>query len=287
MKVTGTGLLKPGDMAGHTTVCTEFNFFESMNQGRRLSTRMNSDQGQMVYGIRPVMEAIEAGKEIEKIYIGRTAKGELMQELKKLLQDRSIVWQEVPREKLDRISRSNHQDVICFISPVHYYSLSQIIPSIFEKGETPLVLILDRITDVRNFGAIARTAECAGVHAMVIPAKGSAQVSADAIRTSAGALSRIPVCREPGLKNTIRFLQESGLKVVAASEKGKDLVYKSDLSGPLAIVMGSEEDGVSDDIIRTCDELLRIPLQGAVSSLNVSVACGVITFEAIRQRMQG
>jgi len=248
---------------------------------------MHNDQGQMVYGIRPVMEAIEAGKEVEKIYIGRTAKGELMQELKKLLQDRSIVWQEVPREKLDRISRSNHQDVICFISPVHYYSLSQIIPSIFEKGETPLVLILDRITDVRNFGAIARTAECAGVHAMVIPAKGSAQVSADAIRTSAGALSRIPVCREPGLKNIIRFLQESGLKVVAASEKGKDLVYRSDLSGPLAIVMGSEEDGVSDDIIRTCDELLRIPLQGSVSSLNVSVACGVITFEAIRQRMQG
>ncbi len=257
-----------------------------MNQGRKPIAKIPHDHGQLVYGIRPVMEAIQAGKEVEKIFIGRTAKGELIQELKKLLQDRSILWQEVPKEKLDRISRNNHQDVICFISPVHYYSLAQIIPSIFEKGETPLVLLLDRITDVRNFGAIARTAECAGVHAIVIPFKGSAQVTADAIRTSAGALNRIPVCRETLMKNTVRFLQESGLKVVAASEKGKEHVYNSDLSGPLAIVMGSEEDGVSDDIIRTCDELLRIPLHGSLSSLNVSVACGVITFEAIRQRMK-
>ncbi|TAH43331.1 MAG: 23S rRNA (guanosine(2251)-2'-O)-methyltransferase RlmB [Bacteroidetes bacterium] len=240
----------------------------------------------MIYGLRPVMEALEAGKEIEKIYLGRTARGELMQELKTMLKEREIVWQEVPNERLDKFTRNNHQEVVCFISPVHYFSLSQLVPSIFEKGETPLLLILDRVTDVRNFGAIARTAECAGIHAIVIPNKGAAQVTADAIRTSAGALSRIPVCREVALRNTIKYLQESGIKVVAATEKGRDYHFQADFTGPLAIVMGSEEDGVSDDIIRTCDEILRIPLLGSVSSLNVSVACGVMIYEAVRQRMQ-
>lgn len=248
--------------------------------------RESREEGQMIYGLRPVMEALEAGKEIEKIYLGRTAKGELMQVLKKTLKEREIVWQEVPTERLDKFTRNNHQEVVCFISPVHYHSLAQLVPTIFEKGETPLILILDRITDVRNFGAIARTAECAGVHALVIPVKGAAQVSADAIRTSAGALSRIPVCRETALRNTIKYLQESGFKVVAATEKGSDYLYKADMTGPLAIVMGSEEDGVSDDIIRTCDEILRIPILGSVTSLNVSVASGVMIYEAIRQRMQ-
>lgn len=248
--------------------------------------RDSREAGQMIYGLRPVMEALEAGKEIEKIYLGRTAKGELMSALKKELKEREIVWQEVPNERLDKFTRNNHQEVVCFISPVHYHSISQLIPSIFERGETPLILILDRITDVRNFGAIARTAECAGIHAIVIPAKGAAQVSADAIRTSAGALSKIPVCREPHLRTTIKFLQESGIKVIAATEKGSDYLYQSDMSGPLAIVMGSEEDGVSDDIIRTCDEILRIPIIGSITSLNVSVACGVMIYEAVRQRMK-
>lgn len=248
--------------------------------------RESKEEGQMIYGLRPVMEALEAGKEIEKIYLGRAARGELMQDLKKMLKEREIVWQEVPNERLDKFTRNNHQEVVCFISPVHYFSLSQLVPSIFEKGQTPLLLILDRVTDVRNFGAIARTAECAGIHAIVIPSKGAAQVSADAIRTSAGALSRIPVCRELSLRNTIKYLQESGIKVVAATEKGSDFYSLADMSGPLAIVMGSEEDGVSDDIIRTCDEILRIPILGSVSSLNVSVACGVMIYEAVRQRMK-
>ena len=248
--------------------------------------RDSREAGQMIYGLRPVMEALEAGKEIEKIYLGRTAKGELMSALKQTLKEMEIVWQEVPNERLDKFTRNNHQDVVCFISPVHYHSLSQLVPGIFEKGETPLILILDRITDVRNFGAIARTAECAGVHAIVIPSKGAAMVSADAIRTSAGALSKIPVCREPGLRTTIKYLQESGIKVVAATEKATDFYSSADLSGPLAIVMGSEEDGISDDIIRTSDEILRIPILGTVSSLNVSVSCGVIIYEDIRQRMK-
>ncbi len=244
------------------------------------------EEGQMIYGIRPVIEALEAGKEIEKIFIGRAARGELMIALRKMLKDRDILWQEVPNEKLDKFTRNNHQEVVCFISPVHYYSLSQMIPSLFEKGLTPLILFLDRITDVRNFGAIARTAECAGVHAIVIPSKGAAQVSADAIRTSAGALSRIPVCRENNVRAALKYVQESGIKIVAATEKASDYHFQSDLTGPLAIVMGSEEDGVSDDIIRSCDELLRIPMLGSVSSLNVSVACGVMIYEAVRQRLQ-
>jgi 23S rRNA (guanosine2251-2'-O)-methyltransferase len=244
----------------------------------------SSVDSQLVYGIRPVIEAVNAGKEIDRIYITRNAKGELMTELKDLLTERNIPWQEVPIEKIHRITRNNHQDVVCYISPVAYASIENVLPSIFESGETPLLLILDRITDVRNFGAIARTAECAGVHSIIIPFRGAAQVTADALKTSAGALSRITVCRENNLRHTIQYLHQSGLKVVAATEKGEGLYFKSDLTGPVAIVMGSEEDGVSNEILRQADELLKIPLMGKISSLNVSVASGILLFEAIRQR---
>lgn len=207
-----------------------------------------------------------------------------MTELKKLLTDREIPWQEVPIEKIHRITRNNHQDVVCFISPVSYASLSNIIPGIFEKGETPFILILDRITDVRNFGAIARSAECAGVHAIVIPYRGAAQITADAIKTSAGALNSIPVCRENNFRDTFAFLRQSGLRLIATTEKGKQNYYNADLKGPLAIIMGSEEDGVSEDVLRTADDLVMVPLLGKISSLNVSVASGIILYEVIRQR---
>ena len=239
---------------------------------------------QLVYGIRPVIEAIQAGKEIDRIFITRNSKGELMTELKNLLTEKNIPWQEVPIEKIHRITRNNHQDVVCFISSISYASVANVLPGIFERGETPFILILDRITDVRNFGAIARTAECSGVHTIVIPYRGAAQVTADAIKTSAGALNRIPVCRENNLRETCDYLRQSGLRIIAASEKGKELYYHSDLSGPIAIVMGSEENGISNDIIRTADELVKIPLFGSISSLNVSVATGVLLYEAIRQR---
>ena len=251
---------------------------------RSAGREKSSDDSQLVYGLRAVIEAIHAGKEIDRIYITRNSKSDLMTELKDLLKEKEIQWQEVPIEKIHRITRNNHQDVVCYISPVAYASIENMLPSIFESGETPLVLILDRITDVRNFGAIARTAECAGVHCIIIPFRGAAQVTADAIKTSAGALSRIPICRENSLRDTMQFLRNSGLKIVAATEKGNDLYFKSDLSGPLAIVMGSEEDGVSSDIIRQADELLKIPILGKISSLNVSVASGVLLYEAIRQR---
>jgi 23S rRNA (guanosine2251-2'-O)-methyltransferase len=245
-----------------------------------------SNSNNFIYGIRPVMEAIHAGKEIEKIYITRGARGDLMQELKQLMREKNILYTEVPVEKLNRLTRKNHQDVVCFISSVTYQSIEDIIPFVFEKGETPLILILDRITDVRNFGAIARTAECAGVHAIVIPAKGAAQINSDAVKTSAGALNSIPVCREKNLRNTIDFLKGSGLQIIAATEKTSDLVYAVDYTSPSAVIMGSEEDGISSDLLKLADKKIKIPLFGTIESLNVSVACGVVLFEAIRQRQK-
>jgi 23S rRNA (guanosine2251-2'-O)-methyltransferase len=238
----------------------------------------------MIYGIRPVMEAIEAGKEIERIFIHRQAKGEQMQALKKMLQAQGIAYQEVPVEKLNRLTRKNHQDVICFISAIAYAPIEEIVQAVFNRGNIPLILLLDRITDVRNFGAIARTAECAGVHGIVIPEQGAAQVSADAIKTSAGALNIIPVCRVRNLRQTVSFLKESGLKIFAATEKGSKLTYEADYTSPAAIIMGSEETGVSNDLLNLADEKIKIPLMGSIASLNVSVACGMVLHEVMRQR---
>ncbi len=244
----------------------------------------NNDDEQMIYGIRPVMEAIRAGKEIERVLISRGARSELMLDLKQLLRENKIVYTEVPAEKLNRLTRKNHQDVICFVSSVIYQQIENIIPLVFEKGETPLILILDRITDVRNFGAIARTAECSGVHAIVIPSKGTAQINADAVKTSAGALNSIPVCREGNLRSAIDYLRQSGLQIVAATEKTSQLHYSVDYTSPCAIILGSEEDGISSDLLKLADQKIKIPLLGEIESLNVSVACGVILYEAIRQR---
>jgi 23S rRNA (guanosine2251-2'-O)-methyltransferase len=245
-----------------------------------------SDDGLMIYGIRPVMEAIEAGKEIERIFIHRQAKGEAMQELKRILKDRNLSWQEVPIDKLNRLTRKNHQDVVCFISSITYSSIEEIIQSVFDSGKTPLILLLDRITDVRNFGAIARTAECSGVDAIVIPTHGAAQVTGDAIKTSAGALNIIPVCRVKNLRQTVSYLKDSGLKIFAASEKGNKLTFETDYTSPSAIIMGSEETGVANDLLALADEKIKIPLMGSIASLNVSVACGMILHEVTRQRMR-
>lgn len=253
------------------------------NSGRGADHR---EDEQMIYGIHPVAEALRAGKEMDRVFIHRGARGEGIQLLKKELKDNGIVWQDVPLEKLNRFTRKNHQDIVAFISPIAYQPLEEVVPALFERGVTPLLLVLDRITDVRNFGAIARTAECAGVHAIVIPQRGAASVTSDAIRTSAGALSRIPVCRVRELKQAALYLQESGIVLAAATEKATDHYFDADLSIPLGIVMGSEEDGISNDMIRTCDRLLRIPMLGSVGSLNVSVAAGILLFEAVRQRLK-
>jgi 23S rRNA (guanosine2251-2'-O)-methyltransferase len=239
----------------------------------------------MVFGIRAVIETIRAGKEIDKLMVQRElGTAGTLAELLQAAHEHRVPVQRVPKERLDRVTRKNHQGVVAFVSAVNYVQLHNVISDAYEQGQTPLILILDRITDVRNFGAIARTAECAGVHALVIPAKGAAQINADAVKTSSGALNFIPVCREENLARTITFLQESGLRVVACTEKADQTLYETDLSVPTAIVMGSEEDGVSNDIIRRADEMVRIPQAGRIESLNVSVAAGVIIYEAVRQR---
>lgn len=238
----------------------------------------------MIFGIRAVIEALEAGKDIDKVMVKRELSGELFMELQEQLRRFDIPMQRVPVERIDRITRKNHQGVIAFTSAVTYQKLEDIVPLLYEEGKTPLLLILDGITDVRNFGAIARTCEVAGVNAIVIPSRGSVTVNADAIKTSAGALHSIPVCRENSLKEAIVFLKNSGVKVVAATEKAASYYTESDFSVPLALVMGAEDTGVATENLRICDELVRIPQTGTIQSLNVSVAAGVLIYEVVRQR---
>lgn len=239
---------------------------------------------EMIFGIRAVIEAIEAGKDIDKVLIKRELSGELFSELQQLLREYEIPVQRVPVERIDRITRKNHQGVIAFISAVTYQKLENIIPILYEEGKNPFILILDGLTDVRNFGAIARTCEVAGVDAIVIPAKGSVSVNADAIKTSAGALHSLPVCRENSLKEAIMFLKNSGVKVVAATEKAAELYTGVDMSVPVALLMGSEDVGIAIEHIRISDELVKLLQVGNIKSLNVSVAAGVMIYEVLRQR---
>lgn len=237
-----------------------------------------------MFGIRAVIEAIKAGRDIESIYVQRGLSGDLMLELKSLLKGIEVPLHNVPAEKLHRMTQKNHQGVIAVISAITFQKIEDIIPAIYEKGETPLLLILDGVTDVRNMGAIARTAACAGVHALIVPTRNSAQINADAIKTSAGALFSIPVCRHANLHKTALFLQDCGLQIVACTEKTNDLIYAPDYTLPTAIVMGAEDEGISNEIMRMANHLAKIPMVGEISSLNVSVSAGVILYEAIRQR---
>ena len=238
----------------------------------------------LIFGIRAVIEAIQAGKDIDKILLRRDMTSELARELFAVMKDTVIPVQKVPIEKLNRITSKNHQGVIAFISPVTYQRIEDIIPAIYEEGRSPFLVVLDGITDVRNFGAIARTCECAGVDAIIVPAKGGAQINSDAIKTSAGALLSIPVCREEDLTDALKFIAASGIKLVAATEKATTDHTNTKLNNPLAIVMGSEEDGIAPENLRLCNETVRIPLVGKIESLNVSVAAGVLIYEALRQR---
>jgi len=239
----------------------------------------------LIYGIRPAIEAVQAGKTLDKVFIQKGLQGDLFRELRNLLLKTDVQIQYVPIEKLNRLTRQNHQGIVAFLSLIPYQDISIILPGLFEQGEIPMILVLDRISDVRNFGAIARTAECSGVQAIIIPNKESAQINEDAIKTSAGALHRIPVCKSLDLAETIKFLKESGLQVIAGTEKANDYYHATDLKLPFALVLGSEEDGISSGLIRTADQLVKIPIQGEIESLNVSVAAGIILFEAVRQRL--
>ena len=238
-----------------------------------------------IFGIRAVIEALDSDKEIDRIVIRRDLQGDLVKELLAKLKGRKDVYvQKVPAERLDRYTHKNHQGVIALVSSITYQNIEDIIPFLYESSKVPLILVLDGITDVRNFGAIARTAEVAGVNAIVIPARGSVSVSADAVKTSAGALLKIPVCKANNLYQSIRFLKDSGLTIVAATEKAAKNYTEADFQQPVAIIMGAEDIGISDENIKISDTLVKIPQVGTIASLNVSVASGILIYEALRQR---
>ena len=239
----------------------------------------------MIFGLRPVIEAINAGKTIDSLYIQTGLGSEVYAELKGLIKENGISTKQVPIEKLNRFTRKNHQGVVAFVSPIEFHSIEDILPQLYEEGKTPLLLILDRITDARNFGAIVRTAECTGVDAIIIPKKNAAPINADAVKTSTGAIFKIPICKESDLKSVIEYVQSFGVKVVAASEKTKKLLYEVDMKTPLAIMMGNEENGVSLSYIKASEEVAKLPMFGEIGSLNVSVACGAFLYECVRQRM--
>lgn len=242
------------------------------------------EKSDFIFGIRPILEALEADKTIDKILIKRELGTETLKELLQKAKDYSIPVQRVPEEKLNRITRKNHQGVIAIMSPVAYHRLDNLVIDLYEEGKTPLAIILDGVTDAGNFGAICRSAECSGADFVVIPERGSASVTSDAVRASAGALFHIPVCREKELVSAIKYLKENGYKIVGASEKGATDYTQVDFRDPVAIVMGAEDHGISNEVLKRCDELASIPILGSVGSLNVSVAAGVMLYEAVKQR---
>lgn len=242
------------------------------------------DKNDYIFGLRAVAEALESGRHIDKVLMRRDLTGDLARDLLTELKRHDIPVQKVPVEKLNRITMKNHQGVIALIAAAPYHKIENVIPAIYEEGRVPFIIMLDGVTDTRNFGAIARTADCAGVDAIVIPEKGSASVTPDAMKTSAGALLYVPVCRVKSLSEAVDFLHDNGLKIVAATEKGQQNYTDVDMTVPVAIVMGAEETGISDEILRKADDLAAIPLKGKIGSLNVSVASGIVMYETLRQR---
>lgn len=243
------------------------------------------DKSQVVFGIRAVIEAIESGKQVDKVLMKKDLGGELARELLSVTREYNVPVQRVPVERINKVTRKNHQGVIAFMAAVDYYHADDIVPALYDEGINPLVVVLDGVTDVRNFGAIARTCECAGVNCIVIPERNSVSVNADAVKTSAGALNYLPVCRERNLVKAVQYLRDSGFKVMGASEK-TDLNYtKADFTGPVAIVLGAEDTGISTDVLKLCDTLVAIPEFGQINSLNVSVAGGIMIYEVVRQRL--
>lgn len=237
-----------------------------------------------IFGIRAVIEAINAGKSVDKVFVQKGLKGDLFKELDQLLKENQIATSFVPVEKLNRLSRKNHQGVIANISPVAFHNLEDLVTRSLERGKKPLFLLLDQLSDVRNFGAIIRTAECTGVTGIIIQQRGAAPITADTVKTSAGAVFNVPICKVEHIKDAVFYLQGSGIQVVAATEKTDDLIYQADFSIPTAIIMGSEDVGISPSILKAVDKKAKLPMYGTIGSLNVSVACAVFLYEAVRQR---
>ncbi|ETN96722.1 23S rRNA (guanosine2251-2'-O)-methyltransferase [Zhouia amylolytica] len=238
-----------------------------------------------IYGIRTVIEAINSDKDIDKIFIQKGLRGDLIAELETLVRKNGISASYVPVEKLNRLSKQNHQGVVANISPVEFHNLDDLVLEVIESGKTPLFLILDQLSDVRNFGAIIRTAECTGVNGIIIQKKGAAPINADTVKTSAGAAFNIPICKVDHIKDAMFQLQASGIQVVAATEKTEQMIYDIDFKLPSAIIMGSEDVGISPSVLKLTDHKAKLPMYGSIGSLNVSVACGAFLYEVVRQRL--
>ena len=243
------------------------------------------DKSQYIYGIHAVLEAIEAGKDIDKILLSKTLNDETAREISDKARQLRVPVQRVPVQKIDRITRRNHQGVLAMMAAVTYYQVDNLVPQMFDEGENPFIVVLDGVTDVRNFGAVARTCECAGVSAIVIPDRESVSVNADAVKTSAGALNYLPVCRERNLVNAVKFLRDSGFMIVGTSDKNSSPYTQADYTGPVAIVLGAEDKGISPEMMKLCDTQVFIPEFGHINSLNVSVAGGIMIYEVVRQRL--
>jgi len=242
-------------------------------------------QDTQLYGIRAVIEAILAGKNIDKLFIQKGLQGGLARELQDVVKQHGINTSHVPVEKLNRLTKKNHQGVVAHIAPIEFHDLEELVIQTMESGETPLFLLLDQLSDVRNFGAIIRTAACTGVHGIIIQKKGGAPVGGDTVKTSAGAIFNIPICKVDHIKDAVFYMQASGIQVVAATEKTQDLVYDVDFNTPTAIVMGSEGKGIAPSLLKLVDHKAKLPMVGEIASLNVSVACGAFLYEATRQRL--
>ncbi|MCR8666631.1 23S rRNA (guanosine(2251)-2'-O)-methyltransferase RlmB [Aestuariibaculum sp. M13] len=239
-----------------------------------------------IFGIRAILEAISAGETIDKVFLQKGLKGDLFSELEFAIRQHSINSSYVPVEKLNRLTRGNHQGAVAQISPIAFYDLEDLVSQVMESGKTPLFLLLDQLSDVRNFGAIIRTAECTGVDGIIIQKKGGAPVNGDTIKTSAGAVFKIPICKVDHIKDAVFYMQASGIKVVAATEKTDATLYDVDFTEPCAIIMGSEDRGINPSTLKVVDAKAKLPLLGEIGSLNVSVACGAFLYEAVRQRLK-
>lgn len=250
---------------------------------QRPTPRKRPETNSLIFGIHPVLEAIESGKELEKVYVKKGMASDVMGRIKRALRQRDVPIQEVPQEKLNRLTTKNHQGIIAMLSPIEYVDVMEAVQGAFDKGTDPLVVVLDRVSDVGNFGAICRSAECAGAHGILMPAKGSAQVNPVTVKTSAGAVFNLNIGRTYDLKRTVMQLQASGLRIIACTEKAERTIYDANLTGPVAIVMGSEEDGIEVSLLEVADERVSIPMAGNTGSLNVSVSAGIILFERLRQ----
>jgi 23S rRNA (guanosine2251-2'-O)-methyltransferase len=244
------------------------------------------DKSQVIFGINPIEEALDAYKEFEKVFIQKGLGKTKFKYILDAARERNIPVSEVPIQKLNQWTTKAHQGVVALLSLITYSSLDQIIDTAFESGVDPLILTLDNVTDIRNFGAISRSAEALGVSALLIPIKGGAMINGDAIKTSAGALNHIPVCRATNLFESVSYLKKRGLRVVSCTEKSEKNIHETDLKGPLCIVMGAEDKGISTPLINASDELAAIPMAGKISSLNVSVASGIVLYEALSQRLR-